>query len=175
VIGDDAELAVALRDRLPRAFITVVELRSAEVADAVPSCRPRPWLIVGTSPDVPETVIRFLAQSPTLLYWRGRPPARLPAHTRRLDLFSELAAAAELAVTAEVGGVRLAPGGGLTMPDGGQAGCHALEALVGSHPRPLFLPRRHVRTAAAVLEAHRVPLVIESTDAGGAVLAARAA
>jgi hypothetical protein len=175
VIGDDTELAVALRDRLPRAYVTVVDVRPAEVAAAVPSCRPRPWLVVGTASEVPDTVVRVLAQNPTLLFWRGHPPARLPAHTRRFDLFSELAAAAELAVNAEVGGVRLAPGGGLTMPDGRHAGCAALEALVGNHPRPLFLPGRHLRTAAAVLDAHRVALRVDSTSIGGAVLVARAA
>lgn len=174
VIGD-AELAVALRERLPRAYVTVVQLRTAEVAAAVPGFRPRPWLVIGSAPAMPDTVIRVLAQNPMLLFWRGHPPAGLPAHTRRFDLFSELASATELAVNAHVGGVRLAPGDGLTMPDGRHAGCAVLEALVGSHPRPLFVPGRCLRAATTVLQAHCVALRVDRTGAGGAVLVARAA
>lgn len=54
--------------------------------------------------------------------------------------------------------MRLAAGGGITMPDAELATSAALEALVASHPRPVFAPARHFRNVAAALESHGVAL-----------------
>jgi hypothetical protein len=95
VIGDDLELAVALRDRLDRAYVTVCEVRTGEVDDAVRACHPWPWMVVGVGAGCAGTVVRRLARQPALVLWRGERPSGLPAHTRGLGLFSELAASAE--------------------------------------------------------------------------------
>ncbi len=175
VIGDDLELAVALRERLDRAYVTVCDVRTAEAGAATRECHPWPWMVIGDRACDPGAVVGQLARTPALVLWRGGATAGLPAHARCLELFSELAEAAEDAVGAEVGGVRLAPGEGLTMPGGEHAASPALEALVSSHPRPLFAAARHFRTVGAMLESHRVPLRLERTAAGGVLLAAEAA
>jgi hypothetical protein len=105
------------------------------------------------------------------LLWSGARPCGLPAQARAFALFSELAAAVAAALCAEVGGIRLAPGGGSTMPDGGHSGNAALEALVASHPHPLFAPARDFRGAVTALAAHRIPLRLDLDADGGVRLA----
>jgi hypothetical protein len=175
VIGTDLELAVALRDRLDRAYVTVCEVRHDEAAAAVRACHPWPWMVVGSGADCAETVLRPLARRPALVFWRGARPAGLAAHTRGVALFSELAAAAEAAIAAEVGSISLAPGAGLTMPGGGHVTSAALEALVASHPRPLFAAPRHFAGVPATLAAHDAPLRVARTPGGGVALELRAA
>ena len=169
VVGDSVELAVALRDRLDRAFITVCDVPAAPNADAVPASAPWPWMVVGDIAEVSDALARTLAQHPVLVLWQGVPPRGLPAHTRAFALFSELASAAAAALHAEVGGIRLAPGTGLTMPHGEHCGNAALEALVASHPHPVFAPMRAFRGAAAALASHSIPLRI-AHDGGGVSL-----
>jgi hypothetical protein len=67
--------------------------------------------------------------------------------------------------------MRLAIGSGVDMPDGGHVANACLEALVASHPRPLFAPSRLVRSTARALAAHGVPLRPRSTADGGVMLA----
>jgi len=175
VISEDIELAVALRDRLDRGYVTVCDARTAEADAAVRGCHPWPWMVVGDGAGLARAAVELLGRHPTLLLWRGAPPPGLPAHTRQLQRFSELAAAAESALGAEVGGIRLAPGAGVTMPDGRHHAGAALEALVASHPRPLFAAAHHFRTVDATLDAHAVALHVTRTAAGGARLDTRAA
>ena len=157
VIGD-GELAVALRDRLDRAYLTLIDVRPVEASAAVDACLPWPWMVIGdTGLDEQELLVR-LHRRPVLVLWHGRTPLGLPAHARAFDRFTDLATAVEDALRADVEGVRLAPGGGLTMPDGAHAGNAGLEALVAGHPRPLWAPAREFRGAAASLQAHRVGL-----------------
>jgi hypothetical protein len=169
VVGDGVELAVALRDRLDRAFITVCDVPAAANADSIPACVPWPWMVVGDSAEVSDALAGTLALHPVLVLWQGAPPRRLPAHARAFALFSELACAVAAALHAEVGGIRLAPGTGLTMPDGEHCGNAALEALVASHPHPVVAPIREFRGAAAALASHRIPLRI-AHDGGGVSL-----
>jgi hypothetical protein len=170
VIGEDLELAVALRDRLDRAYVTVCEVRAGEAADALRGCHAWAWMVVGEGAGHAKTLVSLLARGPTLLLWRGEQPPGLPAHARGLALFSELAAAAEAATRAEVGGVRLAPGAGLTMPDGEHTASAGLEALVASHPRPLFSPPRHFHGVDGTLDSHGARLRVACTAQGGIVL-----
>ncbi len=158
VIAEDPELAVALRDRADRAYVTVREVRPAEVEAAARGGRPWPWMVVGSVAELPGALADLLARRPVVLFWRGPQPAGLPAHARGFERFSELADAVDAAVRAEAGGVRLAPGDGLTMPDGQHAGDTALEVLVARHPHPVFAPAQHFRHVDAVLVPHRVPL-----------------
>ena len=167
VAGDGVELAVALRDRLDRAYITVCDVRSDGHVDADLACGPWPWMVVGDTAEVSNALARTVTQHPVLVLWHGVHPRGLPAHTRPFALFSELVRAVSAALNAEVAGMRLAPGTGLTMPDGAHCGTAALEALVANHPQPVFAPMRAFRGVEAALASHRVPLRI--THDGGAV------
>jgi hypothetical protein len=163
---------VALRDRLDRAYLTVWEVRPDEAAEAVLACRPWPWMVVGATAEVPDQLRGALASHPVLLLWRAPPPPRMQPHLRVMQLFSELAGAVEDALRAEVGGMRLAVGSGLTMPDRTHASSPPLEAVVASHPRPVRLSPRQVRAAAAALAAHGVPLRLRARDDGAVLVAA---
>ncbi len=171
VIGEDAELAVALRDRLDRAYVTVCEVRPPEAEAAIQFCRPWPWMVVGTDAAVPAPALRLLAGCPTLMIWRGGPPPGLSANTRVVKLFSELAETAQAAISGSAGGMRLAPGSGLTMPDGRHLSSPSLEALVAVHPCGLFAAARHFRGVSAALASRGVPLHLQTGRGGMRVLA----
>jgi hypothetical protein len=171
VVGDDAELATALRDRLDRAYVTVVEVLPGEELAAIRSCRPWPWMVVGAGEHVDPRVLTELGRGPTLLIWRAPPPPGLPARAIAADRFTVVVGTVATALGAEVAGMHLAIGSGVDMPDGGHVANACLEALVASHPRPLVAPSRLVRSAARALAAHGVPLRPRSTTDGGVVLA----
>lgn len=169
VVADDAELAVALRDRLDRAFLTVYEARPEEAAAALRACRPWPWMVVGQTARIAEPARAALAAHPILALWRGPPPPGLPPHAAVVRSFSELVAAIQGALRSRVEGIQLAVGSGLTMPDGAHEASPALEALVASHPRPMCLTPRQLRAATAALVAHHVALQ-PTRGLGGVVL-----
>jgi hypothetical protein len=172
VVSDGIELAVALRDRVDRAYLTICDMRPPEVLAAARACRPWPWMVIGDSAVISETFAGALAQHPVLLLWRGARPPGLPAHARAFQLFSELTVAVHAALGAQVAGIRLAPGGGLAMPDGAHSGNAALEALVANHPQPVFAPMRDFRGVVGALASHRVPLRVARNRDGGVSLAA---
>jgi hypothetical protein len=171
VVGDDAELATALRDRLDRSYVTVIEVPAGEELEAIRACRPWPWMVVGAGTQVDAGVATELGRSPTLVVWRGSPPPGLPAHAIAAARFTEVAGTVATALGAAVAGMTLAIGSGVDMPDGSHVANACLEALVASHPRPLFAPPRLVRSVASALAAHGVPLRPRSTTSGGTVLA----
>lgn len=170
VFGDDAELATALRDRLDRAYVTVVEVLPGEELAAIQSCRPWPWMVVGAGDHVDPGVLTELGRGPTLLIWRAPPPPGLPTRAIAADRFTVVVGTVATALGAEVAGMHLAIGSGVDMPDGGHVANACLEALVASHPRPLVAPSRLVRSVARALAAHGVPLRPRSTTDGGVVL-----
>jgi hypothetical protein len=172
VVGDDPELVVALRDRLDRAMVTVCEVRPDDAAAAVRGCTAWPWMVVGDTRVVDEPFARALAAHPIVAIWRGQVPPGLPGHVRVAGRFSELAAAVESAVDAQVRGVRLAVGSGLSMPDGSHTESPVLEALVASHPLPVPASPRQLRAADAVLSAHHVPLMARRAPGGGVLVPA---
>ncbi len=104
VLSHDRELAVALRERLDRALVTVREVWPDEALAAVRACRPWPWLVVGDIREADPALTRLLASRPTLLVWRGAPPPGLPPQLRAARLFSEIVEAVEAALGAVVGG-----------------------------------------------------------------------
>jgi hypothetical protein len=169
-LGDDPELATALRDRLDRAFLTILEVRAGEQLAAIDACRPWPWMVVGSGAGVDPGVVAELAGRPSLVVWRGTAPSGLPAHTSLVTRFSDVVALVTTALGAEVAGIRLAVGGGVTAPDGEHVASAALESLVAGHPRPLQLAPHQVRAVSRTLLAHGVPLTPVRV-AGGVVLA----
>lgn len=172
VVSRGIELAVALRERVDRAYLTVQDARPLEAVTAVRAVRPWPWMVVADMPAIAEDLAETLAEHPQLVFWCGAGPARLPAHARVFATFSELAAAVQAAVGGEVAGIRLAPGGGLTMPDGAHAGNAALEALVASHPHPVTAPMSDFRGALSAITAHRLPLCLTRAGDGSVSLTA---
>jgi hypothetical protein len=166
VIGEDPELAVALRDRLERAYVTVCEVRPAEAEAAVRGSRPWPWMVVGTGGTVPAAALKLLAGRPTLVIWQGGQPPGRPTNARVVERFSELVEVAAGAVRGTAGGMRLAPSGGVTMPDGRHVTSPALEALVAIHPFGLLGATRHFRGVAAALHSHHVPLRLAHAGRG---------
>jgi hypothetical protein len=171
VLGGDPELATALRDRLDRAYVTVIEAGPADALGAMRSCRPWPWMAIGAGRAPGAEVVAEISRSPVLVVWRGAHPVGLPAHSIAATRFSEVVGAVEAALHADVGGVRLDIGGGLAMPGGAHSGNATLEALVAAHPRPLFLTPAHLRSAVRALSVHRVPLRPVRLAGGAVVLA----
>lgn len=172
VVGDDAELATALRDRLDRAYVTVVEVPPGEEPATIRSCHPWPWMVVGTGKHVDPRVLTELGRGPTLLVWRAQSPPGLPARAIAADRFTVVVGTVATALGAEVAGMRLAIGSGVDMPDGAHVANACLEALVASHPRPIAARSRLVRSVERTLAAHGVPLRPRSTPDRGVVLAA---
>jgi hypothetical protein len=172
VIGEDAELATALRDRLDRAYVTVLDARPGEELDAIRGCSPWPWLVVGAGAGPGAAVFAELARSPILVVWRVPAPLGLPAHAVTATSFSSLVGAVQAALHATVAGMRLAIGGGVEMPGGAHVANAALEALVSSHPRPLAVRRQLAQSAARALELHGVGLAPRPAPAGDAMVLA---
>ncbi len=170
VIAEDPELAVALRDRLDRAYVTVLDIRPSEADEAIRDRHACPWMVVGTVRQITDEALRALARRPVLLLWLGTAPAQLPRHARSLLRYSEVAAALEEAIAADVGGMRLAPGCGLQMPDGCHAADDALEVLVGGHPHPVYAEARHFRAVGTTLRTHGVAFSLARTASAGASL-----
>lgn len=156
VLGDDAELACALRDRLDRAYVTVIEARQGEERNSLRAHRPWPWMVVGAGEEIDPVLLSELARSPSLLVWRAPPPPGLPAHAVVTRRFSGTVAAAQEALDGAVAGMRLAVGSGVDLPGGRHVANAALETLVASHPRPVAAGSAFARSAARVLERHGI-------------------
>jgi hypothetical protein len=158
VIGTDPELATALRDRLDRAYLTVIEARAGEEIDVIAACRPWPWMVVGAGAAIAPGVVSELARNPILVVWWGAPPPALPGHAVIAGRFAEVVAAIRAALTAQVSGMRLAIGGGVDLPMGGHVANAALEALVAGHPGARGASTRAARSATRALAAHGLAL-----------------
>jgi hypothetical protein len=153
-----------LRDRLDPDLVTVSWARPAEAGRAA-----TPWMLAGSGPQA----CGLSAFRDRLLCWRwvGAVPAGLPASPLRSLDWQELAAAAERALAVRLGGLRLAPGRGVVLPDGSYLSRAAsLEALLGAHPDGLPVPAPTARLRAAVARAaelllrHRLPLRVAWSD-----------
>ena len=154
VVAAGSELAVALRDHLDRARVTVAEARPEEAAAAVHACRPWPWMVAGEG-GLDAEASALLTALPVAVLWRGELPPGLALRARSLPSFAALAAAVEAALASSVAGMRLAVGSGVVLPDGGHAGCAPLEALVTAFPEPVRLTPRHLARVSAVLRESR--------------------
>ena len=153
VVGDDGEVAVALRDVLPRSMVIVLDARPGEAAAAAAVCLPYPWAVVldATAPPPRRTPV---ARRPTLVL--ARTGVAAPAAALRWSTFRDLASQLRRMLGAHVGGMRLAPGMGVELPDGSVVRSAPLQALLSAHPAAVPAPPSQFRTVAALLRAHTV-------------------
>ena len=169
VVAADGELAVALRERVDRAYALIKDVRPGEMEQAIGGCLPWPWMVVGAVSELPRGVEDLLRPRPVLILWRGEPPAGLPVHARQVDRFADLVTAITTALTQDVAGMRLAVGLGVDLPDGDYARSAELQALVSAHPRPFDVSLDAFRSAARVLNAHGIRLRPSRDPASGTV------
>ena len=164
---------MALRAQADRAYVTVCDATPTEALRLLVAGRTWPWMVVGDGAGPGHPLGRSLARVPAVLAWRTPAPEGPTLLRSRLvpaETFAALVAAVVAALGARVSGLCLDVGSGLVTPAGLHVENHALEALVGSHPRPVPLTARQRDAAGRALHAHRVGLRIVST-AGGARLA----
>jgi hypothetical protein len=165
VVSDRPHPWAFLRDRLPPDLVRVAWTRP----DGTPE--PAPWMVAGTGSG-PAPALRGLRGRLFGCRWVGPAPADLPARPVAREDWRAVAADAERGLAARLAGLRLAPGAGLVLPDGGfLPGAPDLEALLSAHPdglavdRPDRRLRESVRRVRAVLDRQRLPLAV--TSAGG--------
>ncbi|MGO8685861.1 MAG: hypothetical protein ACLQT7_01565 [Candidatus Dormibacteria bacterium] len=169
VIAPDGELAVGLRESVERSRVVVKDARPGEARSALESCRPWPWMVVGSVPDLRPEVVSTLMPHPVILLWLGAPPPGLPSHVRGFVRFSALAAAVGRALEAEVGGMRLEVGAGVRLPSGRISRSPDLQALVSAHPGGFHLPLETFRSARRVLLRHGLAVLPQRDPATGLV------
>ena len=165
VVGDDGETAVALRDALPRAMAVVLDARPAEAAAAVAVCRPCPWALVWSAGgEMPGG----LAGSPTIALVRDE--RRAASAPDRWASYGVLLPRLRAMLTAEVGGMRLAPGAGVELPDGSVSRSPWLQALVSTHPGGLPASATELRATRSLLRARRPGWTVSRTTGGTVAL-----
>jgi hypothetical protein len=168
VFSDDGELAVALRERVAPRQALIRDVRRHEAGEAIRACRPFPWMVVGEG-DPPEPMDAVCA-GPTLVMWRAPLARAFASHTVGFRRFAELCAEVERALSNSVGGMRLAIGEGVSMPDGACVRSAYLDTLVAAHPSGRRLPPSVSRSVAAQLRRHGVCVSLVRDAAGLAML-----
>ncbi|MBV8301235.1 MAG: hypothetical protein JOY68_04875 [Candidatus Dormibacteraeota bacterium] len=166
-VSPEGELAVALRDWLPRELVVVRDARPGDLSAVYAACLPYPWLLCGDVAALEEWVTARLRHDPVAVCWLGAPPAELPGHTRCFGSFRDLAEHVNNVLHGEVSGMRLAPGLGVSMPGGRSARSAPLEALIAAHPVGIDAPLPSFRSATRTLAAHG--LKVRPRSSGGRV------
>ncbi len=154
VVTVDGELAVAVRDAVPRRMAVVRDARSDDAAEIAAACLPWPWMVVGSAVAVTPALATVLSERPVLTYWLGAAPAGLPGHARCFDRPAALLDAIRGACAANVGGMRLAPGSGVELRDGTLVRGATLESLIAAYPSGFALPTRTFRAVSDALARH---------------------
>jgi hypothetical protein len=170
VITDDGELAVAVRDAVPRGMAVVRDARADDAAEIAAACLPWPWMVVGSAVSVTPALAVALRNHPILVSWLGAAPDCLPAHARRFDRPAALLESIVAACSAHVGGMRLAPGTGIELDDGTLLRGAALESLIAAYPRGFPLPIRTFRAATQALTRHATGWVTQHDHVAGMTL-----
>jgi hypothetical protein len=144
-----------LRDLLDPAMVRVAWQRPGDSRSLG-----TPWAVAGEGRLVPGGHGRL-----ALTWWVGELPEG-PSPVRRCASWREVAAAAERALSSQVGGMRLAPTCGLLLRDGRYL--HAaggLESLLAAHPEGLDLTPGSmplVRRLRALVRRRQLPLELVS-------------
>ena len=150
----DGELAVAVRDAVPRGIAVVRDARPDEAAEIAAACLPWPWMVVGSTRSVTPALAGVLRERPVLAYWLGPAPDGLPGHTRSFERAAALLDAVSAACRANVGGMRLAPGSGVELGDGTLLQGATLDSLLAAYPDGFALPARTFRAVSDALAKH---------------------
>jgi hypothetical protein len=158
VVASDGELAVGIRDGVDRARVMVKDARPEEATAVIASCRPWPWMVVGSGPGLPRGLARVLTFHPVVTLWLGVEPSGLPAQHHGFAHFAPLLAEIRRAACAAVDGMRLAPGAGVELPGGGISGNAELQALISVRPGGFGLPLQAFRSADRVLSRRGISL-----------------
>ena len=148
VVGDHGETAVALRDALPRAMVVVLDARPAEAAATMAVCRPCPWALVWSSVASMPAPLGW-ARLPTIVVAAGTSPA--PPAVERCTSFGTLLARLQAMLAADVGGMRLARGVGVELPDGSLSRSAWLQAMVSRYPAGVGAMTGQLRAMRALL------------------------
>ena len=157
--------------------MSVAWARPAQVAKAVAAMDPGPWVVAGGESAIPEQALEALRGRLYAAHWVHDPPAGLPVRPVLHPSWGDLVDVLERRLKVRLGGVRLAPGRGLVLPDGAII-THAspLEGLLVAYPDGLEVAhmdprvRAEVRRAALTLERHHLPLRVVSDDLRVAVV-----
>lgn len=137
-----------LRDKLDPRMVRVVWRRPGS------GLPPRCWAAAGEGPGTAPPL-----PWPVLLWWVGEVGA--PAVAQRLDTWRAIAATAERALRAELGGVRLAPTCGLYVHGTATAALPDLETLLSASDGGVPSgpgEGAYVRRARAAIARHHLPL-----------------
>ena len=149
-----------LRDSLNPELVSVAWARPAEVGTYTPAALP--WAIAGTGTQ-PAPNLAHLAETLFSCRWVGPAPEHIPVRPLIRPTWQAISSDLELALAIDLHGVRLAPGGGLRLPDGSFLSRMAeLEALLGAYPEGIETagrtPRKAARRMSALIERHGLPL-----------------
>jgi hypothetical protein len=171
VISEPPHPWALLRDRLGGELVSIAWARPSEVAKAVAALDPGPWVVAGGEPFLPAPALEALHGRLFAAHWVQDPPGGLPVRPVRHHSWPELVDVLERRLAVRVGGLRLAPGCGLVLPDGAIiTHTSPLEGLLAAYPDGLDVARMGPRLRAAVrratltLERHRLPLEIVTDD-----------
>ena len=172
VVSDDGELSVALRDCVDPWRALIRDVRVDEFDAALAACTPWPWMVVGSGTRAPAALLPLLKARPSIMAWYGDPPPSVRGRVTTAARFSDVAGFIGDCLRRDVGGMRLAAGTGIELPDGRCVRSASLEALIGVHPAGFDLPLRVFRSGARALRELDIPWRPQRASASGDVVLA---
>ncbi len=175
-ISDNGEIAVSIRDMVDRSYLVVRDVRPNEAEEGFHASLPWPWMVVGTTPTIPESIRNLMSHNPVLIAWYGAPlPEGLPSHAVALPTFRDLIGYINDCLEAQMAGMHLAIGLGVELPDGQLARSAELQALLSLAPASFDIPMTAFRSAQRILLAHHIEASVNRDPATGHIsLIARA-
>jgi hypothetical protein len=171
VVTVDGELAVAVHDAVPGGMAIIRDARSEDADEISAACLPWPWMVIGSAVALTPALASVLRHRPVLTFWLGDVPAGLPGHARCFDRPAALLDAVRRACSAEVGGMRLAPGSGVELDDGSLMRGATLESLVAAYPYGFALPAHNFRAVSNALARSHAGWCVQRDEAGWVRLA----
>ena len=163
-----------LRDSLNPELVSVAWARPPEVGTRIVGGVP--WAVVGTGSQ-PAPDLAPIAGTLFSCRWVGPAPEQLPVRPLLRPTWQAVSSDLQQALAIGLHGLRLAPGGGLRLPDGSFVSRAAeLEALLGAYPEGIDVigrtPREAARRVSALIDRLRLPLRV--CCAGGLLTLAQA-
>ena len=163
-----------LRDSLDPELVSVEWARPGQLAAHVAGAVP--WSVAGTGTQPPPN-LAHLAGTLFSCRWVGLAPDHLPVRPRIRPSWQAISTDLQEALGVRLRGLRLAPGGGLRLPDGSFVSrVGELEALLSTHPDGIELVGRTAREPARRMSAliERLGLPLRVRSAGGRIRLAEA-